>query len=178
MFVAFCRVAPSVRLRVFAIFASGSLRAMLLSNRKSSFDHARRAGVFLARAAAFAMFGSFRWTAGTYYQWEVTYVRATFKQRDERRRTIGQNLPTYGGPTERPCLEERGRFRGRRDGSNAAARDRRHPSRRLITQAHQEEDDRVSVLAPIAFGSKTMLRSRALMLSQPPSASARSISRR
>jgi hypothetical protein len=48
--VALWRVAPSVRLRDFAIFESGSLRAILLRRRRSSFDHGRRTGAFLLRA--------------------------------------------------------------------------------------------------------------------------------
>ena len=51
--VALWRVAPSVRLRDFAILASGSLRAMPLSRRRSSFVHARLTGAFLRRTKAF-----------------------------------------------------------------------------------------------------------------------------
>src|SRR5262245_27152030 len=50
--VALWRVAPSVRLRDFAIFESGSLRAMLLRRRRSSFDHGLLTGGFLPRARA------------------------------------------------------------------------------------------------------------------------------
>jgi hypothetical protein len=52
--VALWRVAPSVRLRDFAIFESGSLRAMLFRRRRSSFDHGRRTGAFLLRIATLA----------------------------------------------------------------------------------------------------------------------------
>jgi hypothetical protein len=54
--VALCRVAASVRLRAFAILGSGSLRAMLLRRRRSSFDHALRTGAFLVRTATFTTF--------------------------------------------------------------------------------------------------------------------------
>src|SRR5208283_2868633 len=53
--VAFWRVAPSVRLRAFAIFAAGSLRAIRLRSRTSSFDHGRLTGTFILRATALAM---------------------------------------------------------------------------------------------------------------------------
>src|SRR5260370_36664681 len=52
--VALWRVAPSVRFRDLAIFESGSLRAMPLRRRRSSFDHGRRIGAFLLRIATLA----------------------------------------------------------------------------------------------------------------------------
>jgi hypothetical protein len=52
--VALWRVAPSVRLSDFAIFESGSLRAMFFRRRRSSFDHGRRTGAFLLRVAILA----------------------------------------------------------------------------------------------------------------------------
>jgi hypothetical protein len=54
-FVAFWRVAASVRLSAFAIFAAGSLRAMPLRRRTSSFVQGRLAGAFFDRATALAM---------------------------------------------------------------------------------------------------------------------------
>ncbi len=56
--VAFWRVALSVRLSALAIFATGSLRAMPLRARTSSFDHGRQAGDFLLCATALATFAS------------------------------------------------------------------------------------------------------------------------
>jgi hypothetical protein len=50
--VALWRVAPSVRFRDFAILASGSLRAMPLRRRRSSFDHGRLTDAFLRRTTA------------------------------------------------------------------------------------------------------------------------------
>lgn len=52
---AFCRVAPSVRFKDLAILATGSLRAMLLRVRRSSFDQGLLTGDLLARGKALAM---------------------------------------------------------------------------------------------------------------------------
>ena len=54
--VALCRVAASVRLRAFAILASGSLRAKLLRRRRSSFDHALRTDGFFFPTIALTTF--------------------------------------------------------------------------------------------------------------------------
>jgi hypothetical protein len=48
LLIAFCRVAPSVRFKALAIFASGSFPAMLLRVRMSSFDQGFLVGDFLA----------------------------------------------------------------------------------------------------------------------------------
>src|SRR5208283_4120397 len=63
--VAFWRVAPSVRLRAFAIFEAGSLRAIPLRRRTSSFDHGRLTGAFLLRATALAMSAPVWYVSGT-----------------------------------------------------------------------------------------------------------------
>jgi hypothetical protein len=60
--VALWRVAPCVRLSAVAIFASVSLRAMLLRTRMSSFDQARLKGAFRLRTTAFAIFAPSRST--------------------------------------------------------------------------------------------------------------------
>src|SRR5208282_1222791 len=54
--VAFWRVAPSVRLSAFAILATGSLLAMDLKTRASSFDHGLRIGAVFFRTIALATF--------------------------------------------------------------------------------------------------------------------------
>jgi hypothetical protein len=53
--VARWRVAPGVRFNACAIFARGSLPAIDLRARKSSFDHARFTGAFFAFDIAFAI---------------------------------------------------------------------------------------------------------------------------
>jgi hypothetical protein len=53
VFVAFCRVAPGVRLNAFAIFVTGSLRAIVFRVRRSSLVHGRLGDGFLVRTETF-----------------------------------------------------------------------------------------------------------------------------